>query len=865
MSKSHPPKWALRFLQFFCKERYLEQIEGDLYELFDRHPSRLTFAWNTLRFFRLRYLKGLDDFPQLTTLSMVKNYLKVALRTLLRQKTYSLINIIGLAIGLASCLLITIYVNHERSYDDFHPESENLYRVLNGKNGGWTPPILAGTLMEDIAEIEVATRMNGIWEALFQIGDRTFIQDGSVYADPNFFKVFGTEFVLGDQDALSEPNSVVLTESIAEKCFPGELAMGKTFMIDEESHKVTGIVKDPPKNSHLRYQYVISSIELDHPNWTGNSVNTYARIVSGTDPVHIDNKLLDFYEKHVGPEVLEWRGLDSYEDLLKKFPDHLFGYTLFPVRDIHLKKPHLSKGPGGNEDNILLFAIIAIFILVIACVNYINMTTARSAIRSKEVGIRKAMGSHRNNIISQFIVESLLITFVAILFAIVLAILALPHFNELTGRIFDLGDLLNTKNLLYVGALLIVSGFLAGLYPAYIMSSFSPLKALRNQKQQGGKTGLRSVLMAFQFAVSVCLLAATVVVFKQLQYMQSQELGVNIDQTLVINGGRVLENKYDVFKNELESLPGIEKVAKASNIPFHGYGDWGYLVPNNERKSISPYNAFTSAELIDVLDLEMVKGRFFRENHPNDTNYVVINEAFVKEMGWKDPVGKALTRMDELDFKVAGVMKDFNYTSLKHEIEPMIFRYGGIASSEIGIHHQAYILAKVSSKDILKTVEQVEEKWNEYARNYPLDAFFLDDSFQRHYEAEKKFGSVFTTFSILAIITAFMGLFALTTFVLQKRFKELAIRKVLGATVPSLLRLIIRDFTKLVTIGGIVGISISFYWLKEWLLEYSYRIELSWYLLLIPILLVLTMTWIVVSIKSYFAAVSNPSKALKEE
>ena len=347
--------------------------------------------------------------------------------------------------------------------------------------------------------------------------------------------------------------------------------------------------------------------------------------------------------------------------------------------------------------------------------------------------------------------------------------------------------------------------------------------------------------------------------------MQSQELGLNIDQTLIINGGRVLESKYGVFKAELEKLPGIDKVGKASNIPFHGYGDWGYIVPNEERKSISPYNAFTSSEVIDVLDIELVKGRFFMQNHPNDTNYVVINEAFVKEMGWEDPIGKELSRMDALDFKVVGVMKDFHYTSLKHEIEPIIFRYGGIASSEIGIHHQAYVLVKVSSKDILNTLDQIENVWNEYARSYPLDASFMDDSFQRHYEAERKFGNVFTTFALLAIVIAFMGLFALTTFVLQKRIKEIAIRKVLGATTPSLLRMLIRDFTKLVTIGGIVGIAISFYWLREWLLEYSYRIQLSWYLLVLPIVLVLAMTWMVVSVKSYYAATANPSNALKEE
>lgn len=796
---------------------------------------------------------------------MVRNYFKVAFRTLLRQKTYTSVNILGLAIGLASCLLITIYVNHERSYDDFHPESESLYRVLNGRHGGWTPPILAETLTEDISEIKVATRLSGIWESLFQIGDRSFIQKGSLYADQHMFEVFETEFLQGNEKtALSKPNSIVLTESLASKCFPDKSALGQTLLVDEELLKVTGVVKDPPRNTHLPYEYVISSLEPGHRNWTGNSVFTYAKTFPNIDTTLVREKLLDFYQFHVGPEALEWSGHNSFADLVAQFPDRHFGFTLFPVTNIHLKKPYLSRGKGGNEKNVVIFSIIAIFILIIACVNYINMTTAKSGLRSKEVGIRKALGSFRQNIITQFIVESLIITFIAILLALLLASSAIPYFNILTGRVFLISDIYEPQNLLIILGLLLAAGFLAGSYPAYIMSKFSPLKALRNQKQQGGKSGLRSILVSFQFAVSVCLLAATIVVFKQLNHMQSQELGVNLDQTVVINGGRVLGDSYDVFRNELKAIPGIEAVAKASNIPFHGYGDWGYRVPNEEG-SVSPNNAFTSAEVKDVLGLEILEGRFFHPNLPSDTNSVVINESLAKELGWDDPVGRELTRMDKLDFTVIGVMKDFNFTSLKHEIAPMIFRYGGIASSEIGEHHQAYVILKVSAKNILETLDEIESIWNSHARDYPLDAFFLDDSFQRHYEAERKFGSVFTTFSGLAIFIAIMGLFALTTFVLQKRFKEIAIRKVLGASIRSLIKMVLIDFTKLVVIGGILGIGVAFFWLEDWLQDYSYRIQLSWYLLVAPVITVLIVTWIIVTTKSLNVATSNPVNALKEE
>ncbi|WP_421764833.1 ABC transporter permease [Ekhidna sp.] len=870
MKKHSPPKWALSFLQFFYKERYREQIEGDLYELFDRdgatRKARLKFGWNAIRFFRLRYLKGLDDFEQLTTLAMIKNYFKVAIRTLLRQKSYSSINILGLAIGLASCLLITIYVNHERSYDKFFPEADQMYRVLNGTRGAWTPPLLAETMMIEVSEIEAATRIQGLWESLFQIGDRSFIQDGSAYGDPQFFKVFETEFLKGNPEtALSEPNSVVLTESIAKKCFPSESAYGKTFMLDEISHKVTAVVADPPKNTHFPYKYIISDLEPGHKNWTGNSVWTYAKIQPNSDVKVIEEKLHELYKKYAGPESLSWSGLESFEQLMEKYPDRHFGYTLYPIADIHLQGARYSMGKGGDYKNVIIFSLVAIFILLIACVNYINMSTARSSLRSKEVGIRKALGSHRRHIISQFLVESILITTISVLLALAIASISIDYFNQLTGRQFVIEDLYTPENLLFVGGLIIVAGLLAGLYPAYIMSSFSPLKALRGQKQQGGKRGLRNGLVAFQFAISVFLIAATIVIFKQLNHMRSHELGLNIDQTLVINGGRVLEDKYGVFKTQLEQLPGVEIVGKSSNVPFHGYGDWAYNLLDGSERTIAPYNAFTSHEFLDVMDIELVKGRFFSRELVTDTASVVINEALAEELGWDDPIGKKVSRQNKLDFTIIGVMKDFNFTSLKREISPMIFRYGDHATMEIGNHHQAYVVAKVSSQDLLRTINEIEEVWEGHVRNYPLDAFFLDDSFNRHYEAETKFGGVFTTFTLLAIIIAFLGLFALTTFVLQKRFKEIAVRKVLGASVSSLLRMMIKDFTRLVVIGGIIGISLASYWLNTWLDGYSYRIDLSWYLLILPILAILAITWIVVSLKSYRAAVANPANALKDE
>lgn len=870
--KNHiPPRWAVRLIHLFFKEQYQEQVEGDLYELFNREDSkskaRFQFIWNMIRFFRLRYLKGIDDFEQLTTLAMIKNYFKVAIRTLIKQRSFASINIAGLAIGLASCLMIMMYVLHERSYDNFYPEVEQVYRVANGSSGRYTPELLAETMMKDYPQVEHATKISGLYESLFETEERNFVQDGVAWADDQVFNVFSMEFIAGNpENALKEPNSAILTESLAKKFFPDKNPMDETIKVDGDIVKITGVVKDPPKNTHFPFKFIGSNPtdpKAAH-NWTGNNYWTYTKIQKGVRPEEINEKMLELYANYVGPEILEHTDYEDFEDFVKDNPERIYGYTLHPVRTIHLENPHFSMGARGNKKNVFIFSITALFILLIACVNYINMSTARSTVRSKEVGIRKAMGSYRQNIVAQFLVESLLITFIAILLALLLSSLTLSFFNQLTGREFDLTDLFSLNTVLSVFALLIIVGLLAGVYPAYSISGFSPIQALRGQLMKVGKGGLRSGLVAFQFAISIFLIAVTFVIYRQVQFMQSQDLGVNVEQTLVIYNGRELGEKYDVFKRELLQLSDVETVAKASNVPFHGFGDWTYFLPDEEKRRTAPYNSFVEPGIENLLDLEIVSGRFFELNRVSDTAHVVINEALAKELGWKDPIGKRLSRGRGLDFKVIGVMKDFNFASLKREIGPMIFRYGN-ESSEVGMWHQSFVLAKVKTSDIVSTIEKIESTWDEFVPNYPFDAVFMSDSFQKHFESELKFGQVFTTFSGLAIFIAFLGLFALTTFVLQRRFKEIAVRKVLGATVNSLIRLVIKDFTKLVLIGGIIGIAGAYYYLIDWLEGYSYRIALGWYLLLIPVVLILFTTWIIVTLKSYKAAIANPSNALKEE
>lgn len=868
MKQHDPPKWILSTLRILLKDYYLEQIEGDLFELFDREKSirkaRMKFGWNAIRFLRLRYLKGLDDYQQLTTLAMVKNYLKVALRALLRQKAYTIINISGLAIALASAMLISVYIIHESSYDDFHKDGELLYKVTKRERGKWTPPLLAHAIREEIPQFESATKASGVGEALFRINGEAISQDGGVWADQHFFKVFEIAFISGDiHSALSEPNNLILTKEIASKYFPNESAMSKIIEIDGEDFTVSGIIENTPRNTHFPFKYIVANhLDLnDRYYWTGGDGQTYAKLGENVSIKDAERELEKLYAKYAGPEIIEFTGHDSFEKFMQEYPDQVHSYVPHQLASIHLDKPHLSNGHPGSRDNIKLFFFISLFILIIACINYINMSTARSTLRSKEVGIRKTLGSTRFNIVAQFLTESLLITFFAIGIAFGLASISLDLFNSITLRDFRVADLLTVNNILISVSLLITVGVVAGAYPAFIISRFNPIAALKGGLKLKGKSHFRNGLVSFQFATSIFLIAATLVIYLQVNYLKTRDLGIDIDQTLIVRNGMQLDQKYDAFKRQLLASRHIKEVVKASNVPFMGYPNYGYTSESNVR--IDPDNFFVEPGFEKVLDVQLIEGRFFKPNTLSDTSKIIVNESLVKEVGWENALGKKLKREPQV-FEVVGVFKDFNYRSLKDGINPMILRYGAEVW-DIGMWHQRNIMVKYEGDDIKGMLEEVEDAWSGFVPDYPFDSRFLDDAFDKLYDGERRFGKIFTTFSILAIFIAFLGLFSLTTFILQRRFKEIAVRKVMGASVSSVLKMMLKEFTWLVVIGGVVGIGCAFYWLNEWLQGYSYRIDLSWYLLVAPILLILVLTWIVVSLKSYKAAIANPSNALKDE
>ncbi|MEM9897026.1 MAG: ABC transporter permease, partial [Bacteroidota bacterium] len=837
----------------------------DLIELFGRDFSKSRFILNSIRFFRWRYLKNIDEFDNLTNLAMLKNYITTAFRALIKQKSYTAINILGLAIALASAMLISIYIRHESSFDDFHKDGNRIYRITKNARGRYTPPLLAHTIREEIPQFKAATKVYGTAEAVFNINNQFIKQDGAAWADQDFFKVFELPFLEGDPStALSKPDNVVLTSSIATKYFPDESAMGKVLAIDGENYSVSGILEDLPRNTHFPFQYVIAS-HLDLTGryyWTGGDGFTYAKLAKGSSLEAADRELEKLYTKYAGPEIITWSGHATYEEYKAEYSEYPHTYVSHSLADIHLEKSFLSIRNPGSKENIKIFFLTSLFIIIIACINYVNMSTAKSTVRSKEVGIRKTLGSDKVSVIFQFLTESLLLTCLAAIIAILLCLFTLDLFNTITLRDFNFADVFSLKNLLVYSFLVVLIGLLAGAYPAIVISRFSPIAALKGGIKLKGKSYFRNALVAFQFATSIFLITATLIIYLQEKHLKSIDTGLDIYKTLVIANTERLEDRYETFKRQLLSLPSVKQVAKASDVPFMGYPNYGYTEQGTKQVA-NPDNFFVEPGFEEILDIELVQGRFHKPRTLSDTSTVIINESFVKEMNWEEPLGKVLLREPQ-KFKVVGVMKDFNISSLKNEIGPTILRYGANVQ-DIQIWHQRNTLIKYSGENIQQLLSDVEAIWTSFIPDYPFEASFLDDNFNRLYEGERRFGQIFTIFSTLAIFIAFLGLVALTSFVLQKKYKEIAIRKVMGASVPAILRMIMREFSILVFLGGLIAIPSVFYWLQDWLSGYSNRLELDWYLLASPLIGILVLTMLLVSLRSFSAATQNPANALKDE
>lgn len=810
---------------------------------------------------------------------MLKNYLKTAFRNLRKNKGYSFINIFGLAVGLASCLLILLYVVNEFSYDHYNKKMDQIYRVDTDIKFGGTQMVIAQTpdplgpaLKSEYPQVKQFVRLISHGGILVKKGEQNIQEDRVILTDSTLFDVFTLPMLSGDpKTALVNPRSVVITESMAKKYFSGKdfnSVVGQTMTFDDTSlYKVTGIIKDVPKESHFHYDFFIPLYGMLSSNetnqWLGNNFNTYILLDKSADTAKFSSQLEEVVTKHVVP-MLKKLGPDFSE--FEKQGSYL-RYNLMPLKSIHLHSQKTAElEANGNIQFVTIFSLIALFILMIACVNFMNLSTARSAGRAKEVGVRKVLGSMRKNLIFQFLSESLLVSFIAMVFAIIIAMLLLPYFNDLSGKDLLLGDLLSPWLMAYLVILVAVVGILAGLYPAFYLSSFRPVEVLKGKVAGNFKTGwLRSGLVIFQFAISIFLIIGTIVIFMQLNFIQTKDVGFDRQQVLVVKNTYNLGQKTKSFRDEVLKLSGVENGTITGFLPTAGWRSDSPIFPV---KSTDLTNAISTQiwrvdeNYIPTLDMKMIEGRNFSADFPTDSSGIIINQAFAKLLNDKNSLNKPLYYLDDfpkLDlttYHIIGVVKNFNFNSLHDDISPLVL----LLKPQNGS-----VAFRINTANIDKTLLSIEQIYKKIAPGLPFQYSFMDEDFNNSYKAEQKMSGLSITFSILAILIACLGLFGLITFAAEQRTKEIGIRKVLGATITNVTTMLSKDFLKLVLIAALISFPIAWWAMNKWLQGFAYRIQISWWVFVVAGLVAILIALITVSFKAIRAAVANPVESLRSE
>lgn len=801
---------------------------------------------------------------------MLKNYFTVAIRNILKYKFFSAINIFGMTTGIAACLLIVLYVSDELSYDRFHENAENMYRVgLHAKIGGQdvntstTCPPLASTIVDEIPGVTGATRIASFWDApVVKYNEQAFTEEKIFYADSNFFSFFSFKLIEGEpRTALLEPNSVVLTQSLATKYFGTEPALGKLLTIggNNTTYKVTGITEDCPLNSHWIYNMLISASSGQHlksTEWLNNYLYTYFTLDKETPLSSVTEKFDDFVLKYVGPEIERFIGV-SMKQMDEQGGE--YGYYTTAVTDLHLRSVSQHEPePQGNITYVYFFGAIGLFITVIACINFMNLSTARSAGRAKEVGLRKTLGSLRSQMIGQFLAESMLYSVIAVLLALGLCYLLLPQFNLLAGKQLGM-EVFATP--VFIGAiilLIIFVGFVAGSYPAFYLTSFNAVEVLKGKVRAGIKSkGVRSTLVVFQFALSIFLIIFTAVVYQQIRYMQERDLGIDKHNVLIVHSATRLGNNMDAFKNALAQQTGILKSSYTNN-EFPGVSNTTVFKSAGSEQDRIMGVYYADYDHQDVMKFELKEGRYFSKDFPSDSSAILLNEAAVKEFGFANPLQEEVIFNDDgkqENLKIIGVFRDFNFESLKSKVRPLAIRLTDKS-------HKLMIRYEGSAQ---QAVAAVEKLWKQQAANEPFDYDFLDQDFDELFRSEQRMGELFTVFAGLAIFIACLGLFALAAFTAEQRTKEIGIRKAMGATTTGLTLLLSREFTKLVVIAFVPAAAAAWYVVNNWLNDFAYRVDINPLIFVASGVVAILIAWLTVSFQSIKAAATNPVESLRYE
>ncbi len=796
---------------------------------------------------------------------MLKNYLKIAFRNLVKNKAFSFINIAGLAIGLSGFILISLYIRQELSYENFNKKADRIYRPVEIQRPSGVPVQhvavtmgpLAAALKNDFPEIEEAGRIMPAPPFFCNVGDKGFYENEIVYADPQILSIFTIPFIEGNPgQSLSEPNSILLTKSVAEKYFGSEDPIGKTFTINQvngkSEMKITGVIEDYPENSHLHFSVIVSLSTLTSElpwlkTWDNNTLATYVLLKKGVNKVNLESKFPAFINKY-------HKGDESYS----------FSLYLQPLKDIHLYSDDIIYQTfnynQGSIVKVYTFSTIAVFILLIACINFMNLSTARSAKRMKEVGIRKVLGSSRTNLVMQFMGEAVIIALFSFALAALITEFAFPYFKQVFNikLDFQLND--NLMFILEMLAVTIIVGIAAGLYPALYLSKAQPAQSLKNFRNKFGGAFLRKTLVVSQFTIAIILIVSSGIVMDQMNYVRNKNLGFNKEQLLYVPiRGKSERDNIELIKNDLLQNNKIVSASAVSG-PVGASGSQGTeSAAGDEEQNLMMRKSYVDYDYFKTMQLKIVEGRAFSKDYPTDPiNAVIINQTAVKKFGWKNPIGKQFK--DEQSRTVVGVVKDYNFTSVHAEIEPQIIRIAG--DNNIYINN---LLIRVKGGNIPETISYIENTWNKVNQGKPFEYTFVDDYFNNIYKSDLNTEKLFKTFSFIAILIACLGLFGLASFTAEQKTKEIGVRKVLGSSVSGIVFLLSKEFIKWVLISCVIAFPTAYLLMNDWLKNFAYRTEISVFVFIAAASLTIIVALLTVSYQAVKAALANPVKLLRYE
>ena len=807
---------------------------------------------------------------------MFENYFKTAWRSLRKNKIFSILNITGLSIGLACSLLIALYVLDELNYDRFNTHANLIYRIDErvkygdfNYNGAEVPAIMGPAFAKDFKQIDHYTRLKYSPGVVIRKGEENIREDKVIYADSSLFDVFTLAMIAGNpKTALKEPHSLVITESAARKYFNSLDIMGKTVLVDGTNvYTITGVIRDIPRQSHFNFDLFMPVSELESSrddSWINFNFQTYLLLKPGTDNRQFEKQLNNAFKQYLSPQYQTV--LNISEDDFKK-AGNFIKCSLTPLTDIHLYS-HLTDelGINGSIQYVYIFSAIAIFILLIACINFMNLSTASSANRAKEVGVRKVLGGLKNNLVAQFLTESLLACFLSFVIAIAMTALLLPYFNQLADKQIPLSILLSPSILSGILSLLIFVSLISGSYPAFFLSSFQPIKVLKGRLSTGFKgSALRNTLVVLQFTISVILMIGTLVIYNQLRYIRNKDLGFNKEQVLILQNTAALDKNTKAFTDELLKMPGVTNVTSSGYLPVTGSrnGQAITIVPQFDGKNFTLMQGWPVDErYLPTFEIQLKSGRNFSALYPTDSTAVIINETAAKIFAGANPVNKKLYMVTDLStgkssaYNIIGVIKDFNFNSLRDQVMPLVLNLrqdnGGMA-------------VRINTQDIPGLLNKIKGRWKSMVNSRPFSYAFLDEEFNKQYSADQRTGKILLVFSILAILIACLGLFGLVTFAAEQRLKEIGIRKVLGARITNIFGLLSKDFIKLLVLSIGIASPVAWWGMNKWLQDFAYRISISWWIFASVGAICLLTAMATISFQAIKAAVANPVSSLRSE